>query len=414
MSLKMKKFLGNLSWSFVSGVLVMGLMVIIMTLAGRFMGPVEYGRYNLLVIISQFIVIISFFGLDISTIKAIAKSNTPAEKQKAIFSTIIYIFIIFSVVVIIGLLFRMTIMKLSGLSSWFLIILMLYTVTFAVKSIFDVCIRGLEQFKTQTLARVIELLIIIISFVLIFLVLRQKTYAGYTAVLIIGAISISFFYFFRLKKYFFNFSINTLKKQLSEGRFFMMSALLATLFFSSDRIIIAKYLDIQTLGIYSAYYASSMGLATQLSQLFTNVFLPATAKTDDKVFTKKIDRIVIMGFVPFYLLAGLLIFMALLVFGKNYPFRFDHLALFALISTLYFFSAIYNTILIDLPIRQYRKYFYLTNLINFMTVGYYFAILGLKILSVNFILFGLSANLFLIIIMQRGLIALMRSGCRKD
>ena len=57
MSLEMKKFLSNLSWSFSIGIIVMPLTMLVTTLAGRFMGPVEYGKYSLLVIINQFLLI---------------------------------------------------------------------------------------------------------------------------------------------------------------------------------------------------------------------------------------------------------------------------------------------------------------------------------------------------------------------
>ncbi|MBU6389254.1 oligosaccharide flippase family protein, partial [Patescibacteria group bacterium] len=88
MSEQMVFFLSNLSWSFAAGVVVLGATVIISTIGGRLIGPYEYGQYNYILVITQFIILFAFWGLDTSAIKAIAKStdNSNSEKQKIISS----------------------------------------------------------------------------------------------------------------------------------------------------------------------------------------------------------------------------------------------------------------------------------------------------------------------------------------
>jgi O-antigen/teichoic acid export membrane protein len=92
MSFEMKSFLGNLSWSFVSGALVLPLMMIVTTLAGRLIGPTEYGKYSLLLLINQFLIIFIFFGLDTTSVKYIAKARNFSEKKELLRLSLILFF----------------------------------------------------------------------------------------------------------------------------------------------------------------------------------------------------------------------------------------------------------------------------------------------------------------------------------
>ena len=57
----------------------------------------------------------------------------------------------------------------------------------------------------------------------------------------------------------------------------MLCALLGTIFYSSDKILISNTLASRT-WVYSAYYTGSLTMVASLSLLFTNVLLPAGAK----------------------------------------------------------------------------------------------------------------------------------------
>lgn len=406
---EMKNFLVNLSWSFLSGSVVMGTMVLILTLAGRLMGPTEYGRYNLLTIISQFLVIFVFLGLDISTVKSIAKSKSIEEKQNAIYSTFVFVLTVLVAIMALGLIFGHSIAAVSGLTYQFILLLVVYTFAVSIKAACDCFVRGLEEFKTQSKAKIFEMILVAAFFIAFFIFFGKRSFGAYTLVVSFGAIGISLYYLLFLKRYFRNFSLAYLKKAIYEGKFFMLSALLATIFLSSDRLIIAKFMDLKVLGIYSAYYTASFGIASQIALLVTNVFLPASAKTDDKLFTKKLDKLFLVGFLPFFIGACLLLIVALAIFGKDYPLRLDYLLLFGLFSALYFFQALYNTIILDLPPRDYKLYFILSNLVNFLIIGYYISLVVFKILSVDLILLGLIANMTLLIVIQKYLITKMRN-----
>jgi len=223
----------------------------------------------------------------------------------------------------------------------------------------------------------------------------------------------SAYYCYFLRGYFNGFSLAVLKKQLTEGKFFMISALLATIFASSDRLIIARYVDITTVGIYSAYYLASLGIVGALSGLFTNVFLPATAKLTDKTFTKKLDHFLVKGFIPLFVIICVLIMVFLAIFGKAYPFRWDYVVMFALAATLTFFQNLQNTVILDTTMKRYAYYAYVNNFINLLTVVYYL-ILVRYVISVDLILLGYLVNMLATMLVQRKLIGEMRDTTKTE
>lgn len=414
MSDQMRAFLSNLSWSFISGSIVMLTMVIILTLAGRLMGPEEYGKYNLLLVISQFIVIFAFCGLDISAVKAIAKAKNPKETSSIIYSSFMFVLFMLLFILLLVLIFGNYFSHIFNVSQIFVWLILLYAIFVSIKAVFEIFVKGLEEFKLQTKAKIIEMVSIVMLFITFFILFSFHNYIAYTLVTVIGAINISLFYVIYLKKYFNNISLKRIIFLLSEGKFFMFSVILATIFFSLDRFLLAKYVDIRTLGIYSAYYIASFGLAAQIAQLFTNVFLPASARSKDKTFVKKLDKIFLVGFIPIFLGSIALIILALLIFGKDYPIRLDYLSLFSIVSTLYFFQSLYNTVILDLPKNEYKKYFYLSNSVNIIVVSYYLILIYLGIVSVNLVLLGLVSDVALLILIQRILINKMFERLNKN
>ncbi len=408
MSVQMKNFMGNLSWSFFAGIIAMPISMLVGTLAGRLMGPVDYGRYNLVVLISSYVVAFAYFGLDISSLKRIVKSKSLAEQRTSFYSAFIFIVFMLAIFTVISFSFGPAIIAKTDLPKNIIYFIIFYTIVNLIKSITDVLVRATERFKLQAISRLIEVFILTAVFLVVVFLYKILNYELYLVAIILGMV-ISLIYYIRyLRQYFGGFSFDILKKQLSEGKFFMLSGILSTFFISSDRLLIAKYLDITNLGIYSAYYVASLGLVAPMSLILINVFLPATARSIDKSFTKKLDKLLFKGFVPIYLSLCFAIYIFLNLFGKAYPLRLSYLLLFALAATLYFFSVIYNVVILDAGRNNYIQYFYLSTIINLLTIGYYFVILQSSFKSVILVLVGFSTNLLINLIIQLVFVRIMR------
>jgi len=400
MSDQMRAFLGNLSWSFYGGVIAMPITIVVGTLAGRFMGPEQYGNYNLVILISTYVTVFSFLGLDISTIKNVAKAKSSQKKEESFFSSFVFIGSMTVLFSLIGIIFGQKIAQSFGLDKTIILFVVIYTLIVSFKTILDILVRALERFKLQAIGRMIEIAVLSLGFISVLAIYRKLDFGLYMGIILLGAALVAIAYFVNLKGYFKNFSFPTLRRQLSEGKFFMLSSILGTVFISSDRLLIAKYIGVTTLGIYSAYYAASLGLVTGLSLILTNVLLPATAKTDDKSFIYKIDTLCIKCFAPIYLLICAAIFIFLTLFGKAYPLQLSYVLLFALVATLYFFQMVYSIVILDAGRKRYIQYFLISNIINFATIAYYFILMQYISKSINLILVGFSVNIILALIVQ--------------
>lgn len=414
MSDQMKVFLGNLSWSFYAGIIAMPISMVVGTLAGRFMGPAEYGSYNLVILISSYVTVFSFLGLDISIIRNVAKAKTHIDKERSFFSSLVFVASMTIIYALIGLIFRNKIAGIFGLNKTVILFVIIYTLVVSFKLVQDILVRALEEFKLQAISRMIEVLILALGFIFVMVVYKRLDFGLYMGLVLLAALIVGVIYFVNLKGYFNNFSLIALRQQLSEGKFFMLSGILGTVFLSADRLLVAKYIGITALGIYSAYYAASLSLVAAMSLILTNVLFPATAKSDDKSFTKKIDQLFIKGLVPIFLAICLAIFVFLSIFGKAYPLKLDYILLFALVSTLYFFLIVYNVVILDAGPKRYTQYFYAMSSVNLATVGYYFLILKYVSQSIEVVLVGFAVNLIINLSIQRMFVRKMRREQNQD
>lgn len=366
MSSEMRKFLGNLSWSFTSGFIVLPTLMIVTTLAGRAMGPSEFGKYSLVLVISQFLVAAEFFGLDTTTVKYLAKAKDKAEKSSIIssnfrFITGVALLIALSTIALYPMLIRLTPEYAS-----IILVATIFSFLTSVKLSQDLVIRGLEEFRLQAKIKILEVIVVVGLFSWIFYVSQNtpKRYTDLIFILSLGLIAASMAYWQQIKHFIQKFDFKTIKKQVIESKLYFISALFGTIFLSADRIFIGHFIDIQTLGIYSAYYLATFMVIAQISQLISNVFLPASARTKNKSFASKINRLFIYGFVPLSIASGLIGYLIMLIFGNEFTLNPWYLAGFSLLSILYFFQTLYNTIILDSKISQYRKNLIEVSLIN--------------------------------------------------
>ena len=407
MSPEMRKFLGNLSWSISIGIIIVPLMMLVTTLAGRYMGPIEYGKYSLLIVINQFLLIFVFFGLDTVSVKNISKAETVRDKKKLISAILYFILTILLILSILTILAYPILFKYLNRYSLFAIFVSYYTIILTIKLMFDWFIRGIGDFKRQAFGKILETLTVLIIFIFIFYFLHKNNFLDYIFVVTGGMIEMSFYYFLNLRKYFGNNDNKILKKQLGDAKIFFIGSIFATIYLIADRLVVARFLGIESLGIYSAYYFASFTLITQVTQFFNNVFFPTSARIKDKSFTKKIDRLFIIGLIPLTFILCAVIILMLLLFGKNYPINSVYVFVFAFYSAIYFFQAIYGTVVIDAPYTQYKKYLIFINSVNFLSISLYGLAIYLHILSIPFILIVLILNNIITIYIQRLYIKIM-------
>ncbi len=403
MSGTMRNFLSHLSWSLMGGIFASAVMMIINILAGRLMGPDEYGKYNLLITLSQLIVIPILFGLDTSSIISISNSKDQKEKKLNITTSLYFVLFTISIAIAVAILTFPYIIKNFPIGETFLAITIIYALITGLKTILESIIRGLQLFKTQFYGKTLEILIICSFFLYLFIYKNNHDFVYYTASLTTGIIFILIYYSNKIVPHISKFNFDILKKQISLGRVLLIGTILGIGFNSIDKIIIAKILNLTELGIYSAYFTVSVNLIAQLTQMFINVFLPVASGINNNAIVKKIDKLYLISFIPILISLFGIIWLAISLFGDKYGINFGYIFSFSILATLQIYLTINSTILTTISKNIFKKFIYLLNLTNLFHLIIYGVLIYFKLISVQLIIILYIINVTILIFIQKKL-----------
>lgn len=403
-SQEMKNFIVNLFWSFFGGGVAAVIVLAVNIFAGRLMGPSEYGRYNLVLVICSYLFIPIFFGLDTASVRAIARAKDLKERSEYISGAALFISLSLVVVLIAAFLFEKSLSSLFSTDVSLVRFSLLFAIFLTLKMAFDGFIRGIQEFKYQFASRLVETFAIIVMFLALFVFLKRSTYISYIYVLATGAIALSCLYLWKLKPYLGYFRLDKLKEQLSHGKFFMLTAALATVFMSFDKLVINRYSSSFQLGLYGAYYTASITLVAQLTSMFNNVFFPAIAKNLNKAVFAKIEKLLFISFVPLLVVITGIVFLIVKLYGAKYGVHFNYILIFGFLGTIQVVQTIYNSIINTLPQKTYKQYILLYNVVNAVTILAYIGFIVTNRILIQNIAIALAANYAILTLLQRKLI----------
>jgi len=289
-------------------------------LMGRFLGPEGYGKYGLVQSLSLFLYIPMSLGIGTAMVKYNAEEDD-IKRQTAIISTSLLICAVLSVVSFFVLfVFSAQISKIFGVTSS----LMLYAIFFALfynMHVFGTeALRGLHKMKELSIFQAFDGFLMLVL-ILFFILTKNFSFeiSVYVAFITYFAIFLSIIFY--LRKY-LSFLADTvwLRKIIKYGAFATVGAAAYVFLLNFNKILVNKYLTIDDVGIYNAYYFASTGILSVLLGMFVTVFFPmASRHKDKKSILKKIDE-----FMPYLFLIGvpfffIIEFIILKLYGNKYP-----------------------------------------------------------------------------------------------
>jgi O-antigen/teichoic acid export membrane protein len=394
MSEKMRSFLGNLSWSFFGGITAGVLFFISTVIAGRFLGPEEFGKYNIVIMISQLLLIPMLLGMDITSTRFISRITDKKKQSKYISTALSVVGISIFITGGVFLLLHNTIIHYAHLDNDMMPIIIVVSVIMASKMLFDGYMRGLRLFEYQAIVRMIEAVVVFFVLIISLFLMQEYKYNIYVISIIIGAGLVSILYFVRIKQYInIKFDINILKQLFGYGKFVIIGSIFGVVLMLGDKFLINTYLGSEELGIYMAYYTVSISLVMQLTAIIINVFFPDIAGVDDKVSVmKKIEKMMLIGFIPLTLILGLFIFLFVHLFGQEYPVVFSLIFLFAILSALQFFVPFFASIV---NVHSRQTYFWGLSLLAMRAsifVLYVILLIVFDYFTIHTLLIGLILN----------------------
>ncbi len=304
-------------------------------MAGRILGAENYGKYVLSSIIALFLSLLTTIGTTIAVIKYIAREKNGSVHKKIITSAYLIVFFLIFFVSFLLFTFSSFISKLFFVPLDIFYLAILFAACFSLYSLAADILRGLSEIKKLSFLRMAYGVLIILFFI-VFSAAGNVSFK--TAVYVI---SISYFIVFlavtkNLQSYIsFKIDKQWVKKLLKYGIYAMVGGPLFTFLPRIGQIFVNKYLTVSDVGIYNAYYLSSVSVMVFFYTTFVVVFFPTASKYKEKgPILRKIKKIIPTLFLtgtPFLFLTQLII---LKLYGREYPIDYFLMFLFAVSGIL--------------------------------------------------------------------------------
>lgn len=383
-------FLRRLSWSMVGG-LVGGLALFVMNVAaGRVLGPDDYGRASLAFVVANFCVIPLALGLDLSSARALARRDGDAAATRAIVTVAL------SVVAALGLVLGLTtladpalIANLLRLDPAIWAVAVPLGIVLAVRALLDRVMAGMQRFRLQAFARIVEALVGVSALVYL---LRPGSKAEFTSLplaITFGGICLILLYLWNVKALVrpAAFQVRTLVSLLSYGRWAIVAYVTGTIIMFGDKLLVGQALGSSDLGLYTAYYVVSLGVTVQLVAVFNNVFLPAVSKIDDKrSLVRRMDRASRVAAPAGLIVIITTLFVVLHAYGDAYPWQWRTAALFAVWAVMFGLNQTYGVVVAVHSQAVYRRDMLFQPVRLSLVAGYLWAVLVASSLSIASVL----------------------------
>ncbi|QQS20627.1 MAG: oligosaccharide flippase family protein [Candidatus Moraniibacteriota bacterium] len=328
MSLDMRKFLGDLSWSAFGGMGAAGILFLVNLLGGRWLGPEEYGKFQIVVSVAQILMIPMLFGFNTASARYIAEANI---SEKFVLRNTAFISVSILTLVFFLLFFLLSRIFFAGSETAFLSILFAVTLTFFFLA--RSFLQGFDRMKFISIADLSYAFLILVLFCVFFRVFFRGSGFEYMALsFLIG-------YIFFCGMAFLSLRVSRERAILSAKTFFILFryGFLATLgsvagvFLGSvDKLLLNYYFDTKIVGVYAVYILISVTIFSQLTGFLSMHFFQQFRRFGtNELFLKSFLRCAV--FLLFVFLSSLpLASFLLLLFGKGYPFQFSSVVLSSL------------------------------------------------------------------------------------
>ncbi len=367
-----KAFVANLSWSFMGGIGAAVLLLFATVLAGRLLGPAEYGKFAAITAVADIIGLFLIFGMDKSSMRLLAMRENEQERSHLISFTLLFFLALAVILVLAYWALSPFLSRLLSLPATLLGIAFMYALVASLRQITNNFIRSLDKFKYQAFARLTEGLVVLGLFLLLYR-LVGNSYHSYAFAVITAGIVVILLFLLHLRRYFTR-SLphhDRFKDQISHAKVYFFAAILGILFGSLDKIIIGKYLGFHDLGIYAAYSTVALSFTAQLNSMLGNVFFPMFSKklTQFRGILQTVDRFSLFAFFPMMIVVAVLIIVVMHFFGEAYGVNSWYVIGFSALGVVRMIFS-FNAMLVDIFSKETLKSaMFFGNLSNLIFAG---------------------------------------------
>ncbi len=306
-------FLRQLHWSILGGIVASLILFLVSASAARILGTDQYGKYNFLIAIAQFISLCITWSFELAIVRALAfTQEDKASQQYIISSSLVFLLVTITVINLIALFIPISFSK---------SLVMLFASILAMKALADGIIRGLGLFGYQAIGKIIEAVVVGSVFLSMVRAGFFTSYTQYLIAIMIGGIIIIALYGLRIIS---KISLHTISYSAFQvvwtyaSRAIIWSVLSTFLVFITT-LIIRIQLGYHVLGQFSAYSLTSIVAMSFIGSLIANVFFPvAVIEGYSAELWRRMNRGTALLWVPAWLCASIITNVAVTLYGSGY------------------------------------------------------------------------------------------------
>lgn len=310
-------------------------------LGARILGPENFGNLALIGTIGTILQL----SMGISLIPMIKyASGARNNNEQALIISTAYIQMAFLTVasVVVYVLLSSPLSYVFGTSVTLYLFALMYAVALMFFGFTINSLRIFFKMKTYALLNVAQSAIVLIVF-LSFISSDVRSWQSAAYSLIISYVVISFISLVYLRKYMTLRLDRFWSKRILRYVRFALPGTVAVAFLGVDKILINILRSTADVGIYNAYFLTSLSIASMLWGIINVAFFPYASKSNDRaailVKINKAAPYLAVSLVPLFMLLGRIVFI---LYGRQYSFSWELAFFFALAATSVFFYGCYS------------------------------------------------------------------------
>lgn len=337
------KFIDSLSHVTVGSFIAVFLAFMFNILAGRILGPSEYGLFGIIQSTGMIIYIPMTFGITTAMVKYASGEKNIHNKSLIISTAYELTLVLILISSAIYLIFAQEMADAFRLNVEYLYYSIALAVLYVLYTLSTSTLRSLHNMKGYAKAQVI-LNMAIFLFFLLFILFGLKSFKAMTYSFYLSYIFVCIIIIISFAKTYIIFAADRalIKLLVTYGMFASLSGISYIIYTNIDKIFINRFMSIEDVGVYNAYYFSSINCMGLFASIFMSVFFPTVCMYQNKSgILKKLNSfvplIILLG-IPFVLISEYII---LRLYGNNYPIDAPLMILFAITSILFLWYDMY-------------------------------------------------------------------------
>lgn len=338
-----KLFIKNLGY-IITGFGISALCIFVFQIiVGRILGPAEYGKYVLVDSMAIFLYILMILGLSTAAVKYTAEKGDYQRQRKIISTSYLMVFVLSLISIFFLFIFSPQLSKLFSISLLIFRLAIIFAFFYALYTLATNTLRGLHQMAKLSIFRAGYGFLVLIVFG-IFILTKHISFLAAVFSICFAYLVVFILITINLRQYLsLEFDKFWADELFRYGIYAVIGGACLVLLPALSKILVNRYLTTTDVGIYNAYYFSSIAVVIFLSTMFITVFFPTASKYQQKkpIF-KKIKQLL-----PYLFLGGIPAFFGiewiiLTLYGAKYPINYPLMLLFVLTSILIAIHSLYN------------------------------------------------------------------------